>query len=111
LGNIQNMNMRLLDHHSSRHQHEISLISLQNLFGSHPVAIVSLTTLKLIKKDRFTLEQQNEKEPFVIHDNYDAVSGSNFDVCLIKTSEDIYEVGRNNAMLSLVFIFNFHKFR
>jgi hypothetical protein len=53
-----------------------------------------------LKQDRFTLEQQNEKEPFVIHDKYDAVSGSNFDVCLIKTSEDIYEVGRNNAMLS-----------
>ena len=70
-----------------------------------------IAKIKLIKKDRFTLEQQNEKEPFVIHDNYDAVSGSNFDVCLIKTSEDIYEVGRNNAMLSLVFTFNFHKFR
>jgi len=111
LGNIQNMNMRLLDHHSSRHQHEISFISFENLSGTHSVASNLIAKVKLIKKDRFTLEQQNEKEPFVIHDNYDAVSGSNFDVCLIKTSEDIYEVGRNNAMLSLVFIFNFHKFR
>ena len=76
-----------------------------------PSASNLIAKIKLIKKDRFTLEQQNEKEPFVIHDNYDAVSGSNFDVCLIKTSEDIYEVGRNNAMLSFVFTFNFHKFR
>ena len=58
---------------------------------------------KTYYKDRFTLEQQNEKEPFVIHDNYDAISGTNFDVCLIKTTEDIYEVGRNNSELSFVF--------
>ena len=62
-----------------------------------------IATIKLIKKDRFTLEQKNENEPFVIHDNYDAVSGNNFDVCLIKTSEDIYEVGRTNSLLSWVF--------
>ena len=69
--------------------------SYKNIFHDHAKSKRKIE----LKKDRFTLAQQNENEPFVLHENYDPKSGNNFDVCLIKTSEDIYEVGRNNSLL------------